>query len=99
MTWLEFDVRMQLGGLCVGGVRIFGRGVRKKGGSDEPPPPGYGPDADVVIVRKAIELGEHNDVVIIADDTYYLCITRPVRTSFTWKRNNISSTSMQRSKH
>ena len=26
-----------------GGVRIFGRGVRKKGGSDEPLPPGYGP--------------------------------------------------------
>ena len=28
------------------GVRIVGRGVRKKGGSDEPPkpPPGYGPD-------------------------------------------------------
>ena len=26
-------------------------------------------DADVVIVRKAIELGEHDDVVIIADDT------------------------------
>ena len=26
------------------GVRIFGRGVREKGGSDEPPnPPGYGP--------------------------------------------------------
>ena len=25
-----------------GGVRIFGRGVRKKGGSDEPPS-GYGP--------------------------------------------------------
>ena len=35
---------MQLGRLW-GGVRIFGRGVRKKGGSDEPPepPPGYGP--------------------------------------------------------
>ena len=35
---------MQLGSLW--GVRIFGRGVRKKGGSDEPlePPPGYGPD-------------------------------------------------------
>ena len=26
-------------------------------------------DADVVIVRKAMELGEHDDVVIIADDT------------------------------
>ena len=28
-----------------GGVRIFGTGVREKGGSDEPPepPPGYGP--------------------------------------------------------
>ena len=29
----------------LGGVRTFGRGVREKGGSDEPPepPPGYGP--------------------------------------------------------
>ena len=36
---------MQLGRLW--GVRIFGRGVRKKGGSDEPPEPrplpGHGP--------------------------------------------------------
>ena len=33
----------QLGSL-LGGVRIFGKGVRKKGGSDEPSePPGYGP--------------------------------------------------------
>ena len=30
-----------------GGVRIFWRGVREKGGSDEPPepPPGDGPDS------------------------------------------------------
>ena len=28
---------MQVGSLCGGGVRIFGRGVCKKGGSDEPP--------------------------------------------------------------
>ena len=28
---------MQLGSLWGEGVRIFGRGVRKKGGSDEPP--------------------------------------------------------------
>ena len=26
-------------------------------------------DADVVIVRKAIELGEHDDIVVTADDT------------------------------
>ena len=31
-------------------------------------------DADVVIVRKAIELGEHDDVVIIADDTDILVL-------------------------
>ena len=39
---------MQLGSWG-GGVRIFGRGVRKKGGSDEPPEPptpGYGPVYD-----------------------------------------------------
>ena len=37
---------MELESLRGGGVRIFGRGVREKGGSDEPPeppPPGYGP--------------------------------------------------------
>ena len=31
-------------------------------------------DADVVIVRKAIELGEHEDVVVIADDTDILVL-------------------------
>ena len=31
-------------------------------------------DADVVIVRKAIELGEHDDVVIIADDIDFLVL-------------------------
>ena len=31
-------------------------------------------DADVVIVRKAIELGEHDDVVIIADDNDILVL-------------------------
>ena len=37
LACMEFDVRyMQLRSLW-GGVRIFGRGVRKKGGSDEPP--------------------------------------------------------------
>ena len=30
--------------------------------------------ADVVIVRKAIELGEHDDVVVIADDTDILVL-------------------------
>ena len=44
-TWLEFDVRYAVGKFVGGGVRTLGRGVRKKGGSDEPPePPGYGPE-------------------------------------------------------
>ena len=30
---------MELESLSGGGVRIFGRGVREKGGSDEPPEP------------------------------------------------------------
>ena len=46
---------MQLGSLWVG-VRIFGRGVRKKGGSDEPPepPPGYGPAETIQSEREVI---------------------------------------------
>ena len=31
-------------------------------------------DADVVIVRKAIELGEHEDIVVIAYDTDILVL-------------------------
>ena len=57
MTWLEFDVSMQLGGLCVGGFVFLEGGFAKRGvraNPPNPPPPGYGPDADVVIVRKAI---------------------------------------------
>ena len=42
-AYLQFDVRYTRWEVY-GGVRIFGRGVRKKGGSANPPnPPGYGP--------------------------------------------------------
>ena len=38
-----------------GGVRIFGRGAREKGDSDEPPPPGYGPGISHKILKETVE--------------------------------------------
>ena len=47
---MEFDVRYA-GGKFVGGGSYFWKGVRKKGGSDEPPepPPGYGPEVTLAL--------------------------------------------------
>ena len=36
-AYLEYHVRDNVGNIEVGGVRNFWRGVREKGGSDEPP--------------------------------------------------------------
>ena len=56
-------------------------------------------DADVLIMCKAIEFGERNDIVIVivAEDTDIIVLL--VRTSFTWTRNSTLWLSIQRKKH
>ena len=66
-TCLEFDVRYAVGKFVGGGGRIFGRGVRQKGGgvgrTPERPPPGYGPATEnyrpVSLTSVACKILEH----------------------------------------
>ena len=67
---LESDARYGVGKFKRGGgVRIFGRGVREKGGSDEPPEPPLVTGLPQGVGKTAPYLGQDSPLTVFASDT------------------------------